>query len=241
MNILFIDDQKDRVRPLMNALSDLEHTVDYKDTPEAGIAAASHHYNLIFIDFTFEMSDKDGTDIGMELRKKCSLVPLVLLTAYGKEKIRDFIYVGFDDYYDKHIDGERTTDKKKRLVNCLEVALRNSQKRIKSIFSEDELMRARTRLDAIENAYFKSRHRTDADLAKYVYEYEIENEVIYKFPKLSGQALVSYFRLYDNGSINQNALKAKQLLVENENLWIAVRSKFKPIKNLIFEFFGTPK
>lgn len=237
MNILFIDDEKRKVVPFMDALNTLGHTVCYRENPESGIASASHLYNLIFVDFKFGlMSDKNGSDIGMELRKKCPLVPLVLLTNFGKESIREFIYVGFDDYFEKHVEGERVTDKKKRLVNCLEVAITNSQKRIKSIFSEDELSRAKIRLDAIEYAYTQTRHHSDASIAMQVYKYEIEKGIIYKHPKLSGPALVSYFRLYDSGIINPNALKAKQLLIENSISWQTVRKKFRPILDLINEF-----
>jgi DNA-binding response OmpR family regulator len=236
MTILFIDDEKRKVHPLMDALINLGHTVDYRDNPDDGIAAASHHYNLIFVDFTFEMSDKDGTDIGMELRKKCSLVPLVLLTAYGKEKIRDFIYVGFDDYFDKHIEGERVTDKKRRLVNCLEVAIANSQKRIKSIFSEDELKLANLRLDAIEHALsLLLTNRTDENIVRKVNDYEKGIDSAAK--PITRSRLLTFFSLYEKGRLNEDALKVRQLLIENPtSKWPETRKAFKKVSVLIKEF-----
>ena len=236
MTILFIDDEKRKVLPLMDALSNLGHTVDYRDNPDDGIAAASHHYNLIFVDFTFEMSDKDGTDIGMELRKKCSLVPLVLLTAYGKEKIRDFIYVGFDDYFDKHIEGERVTDKKRRLVNCLEVAITNSQKRIKSVFTEDELKLANLRLDAIEHALtLLTKNRTQEAIVIKVNAYESANGGTTK-PMVRSR-LSTFFALYEKGRLNEDALKVRQLLIENPpSKWPITRKDFAKVTELIKEF-----
>lgn len=236
MTILFIDDEKRKVLPLMDALINLGHTVDYRDNPEDGIAAASHHYNLIFVDFTFEFSDKDGTDIGMELRKKCSLVPLVLLTAYGKEKIRDFIYVGFDDYFDKHIEGETVTDKKKRLVNCLEVAITNSQKRIKSIFSEDELKLANLRLDAIEHALsLLTINRTNEAIVIKVNAYEKAHGGATK--PITRSRLSTFFSLYEKGRLNEDALKVRQLLIENPpSKWPETCKEFTKVSDLIKEF-----
>lgn len=245
LTILFIDDIRDEVEPFIDYLKNSGHDADnYAEDPYVGVQKASHKYDLIFIDFTFERKDIDGTQVGLLLRKKCPLVPLVLLTAYGREKIREFIYVGFDDYFDKHIDGEKAKEKKERLSNCLSTALRNSQRRIKSEFTHDELSRAKLRLDALQHAYtVQKRNRSASNLAKRVFDYECEKGIIFKTKdkkgetkSISGQTLHGFFRFIEKGHINENALKAKQLLSESKDAWPDVRTNFKHIKELIEEF-----
>ena len=78
---------------------------------------------------------------------------MVLITSYGAESIREFIHVGFDDYFDKKIPGENSEDVIKRFKDCLDSAKTNSQRRIKSEFKDEELTSIKNRLDAVEYAF----------------------------------------------------------------------------------------
>ena len=237
--ILLIDDRlKELQRQIIIPLEELGYEVTQCAQPKDGLAAACHGYHLIFIDLVFENSlSFNGASLGLKIRKKCPLVPLVLLTAHGDQQIREFIYVGFDDYVDKNIEGEDEAELTQRLVGCIEKAYENAQKRIPSRFKSQELERARTRLNALQQAYTELQiNRSDKNVAVKVYKYEIDHGEIFKSASLSSQALLGYFRLYNKGAINSNALKAVQLISENRNEWDKVQENFVPIQKLIKEF-----
>jgi CheY-like chemotaxis protein len=228
---LIIDDDRREVAPFIDVLQSHGHSVDYRSDPNQGIKAANHQYHMIFVDFKFPIADKDGTDVGMEIRKKCPLVPLVLFTANGKENIRDFIFVGFDDYFDKHPEGEKAREKKKRLFDCIENAVANFQRRTQTIFPAEELESIRCRLDNIEKAYSQSIaiDKTIQKIANEVSKIEGRGQ------QLKGQALSAMFQTAANGTLKTEALKARQLLIENPDKWPVTRDQFKPVKKLIEE------
>jgi CheY-like chemotaxis protein len=234
---LIIDDTFREVDPFIEILKNKGHNVDYREDPKIGIETANNQYSLIFIDLIFPYSDRDGTDIGIAIRKKCPLIPLVLLTANGKENIRDFIWVGFDDYFDKHPEGEHPKDKISRFLSCIEKAKCNSQRRIKSTFSQEELGNIKKRLDNIELAYSQSmaRVKTIQRIANAVSRIE-------GLQKLSSQALSGMFQTMENGNLKIEALKARQLLIENPEKWKIIRNNFKPLKKLTTELieYGFP-
>ena len=237
--ILLIDDKLAELRKqIIIPLEDLGYEVTICAQPKDGLTLACHAYHLVFVDFKFDNSlNFNGASLGMKIREKCPLLPMVLLTAHGDEQIREFIYVGFDDYLDKNIAGEDEADMMERLQFCIEKAQENAQKRIPKQFTPKELERVKKRLDALENAYtILTKNRSDKRIGEKVYEYEVDHGEIFKSKGVSSQALLGYFRLFNNGTINSNALKAVQLLRDEAGRWEKTRKNFVPIGKLIKEF-----
>lgn len=236
MRILLIDD---RHKDLKNALIVPLESLGYEVTPIAqpgdGLRLSNPNFHVIFVDYEFENSLKyTGTILGMQIRKKCPLVPLILLTAYGKEKIRDFIYVGFDDYFDKNIDAESEDAVKERLTECLSTAIKNSQKRnnLKN-YTTEELENVRIRLTNINQGYINCKAVSKKTIQK------IANEVakIENLSTLRGQAISEFFQTTENGSLKIEALKIRQLVIENPTEWLDIKGSFSPFIKLMKEFF----
>ena len=131
MRILLIDDRhKELYNSVIRPLEALGHEVTPIAQPNDGLILSNPNFNIILVDYEFENSEKyTGTTLGLQIRKKCPFIPLILLTAYGKEKIRDFIYVGFDDYFDKNIEAESDYAVEERLTECISTAIKNSKKK----------------------------------------------------------------------------------------------------------------
>ncbi len=238
--ILIIDDSDNVVSAIAQLLRDKKHHVKHEYTPTDGIDEANPTYDYIFIDFVFENQSLNGTDIGIQVRKKCPLVPLILFTANGTERIQEFIFVGFDAFYDKHVFGEDGRRKMKRLFECIDIAKRNSQRRIKSIFNEEELKSIYVRLDNIEKALLEIKtynRKSIAGIAKRVAVIEADKDKSDKNEEASmvGQTLSMMFKTAENGNVKTEALKARQLLLQYPDRWPNVRKHFKPVIKLITE------
>lgn len=151
MKILVLDDDLASVKYSVKTLEKLygEGSITVIEDEEEGIKKSTFNYDVIFIDFKFsaDPSRKTGNQVGMAIRRKNPLSALILMTAHSKDRIRDFIYVGFDDYIEKDV---RTTDYEQMFKNVVEKAIENSQNRLKSRFTEEELADERAALDRFE-------------------------------------------------------------------------------------------
>jgi len=236
MRILLIDDRhKDLKNTVIIPLEDLGYEVIPIAQPMDGLRLSNPNFNVIFVDYVFENSLKyTGTILGMQIRKKCPLVPLVLLTANGKEKIRDFIYVGFDDYFDKNIEAESEEEVKERLTECISTAIKNSQKRNNlRNYSVEELENVKNRLTNINQGYINCK----AISKKTIQKIATEVAKIEGIATLRGQTISEFFQTTENGSLKIEALKIRQLVIENPTEWDESKGAFSPFIKLIKEFF----
>jgi DNA-binding response OmpR family regulator len=241
MNILIIDDEGTEgfSGSLKNFLTTQGHSVTVIDDPQNGIDTMSNKFDLVFIDFLFSKDPnvKTGNQVGLEIRRKCPLAAMVLITAFGSDHIRDFIYVGFDDYYDKNNDGSTDEVRNERKQNCIEISLNNAQKRIKSSFSGNELESVKIRLSYIKKAVDQLTIITSqSQLTKKVVELmqqEGHNDIGNTYNSLS-----IFFKLKDKqNNYTENALKTRQILKENYDDWKGTVTSYSPLKKIKREFF----
>jgi CheY-like chemotaxis protein len=156
--VLVIDDELEEgyAYQLVEFLKIEGYEVFTEKEPNKGIAAAKNDMNLIFIDYQFSGSPDviTGADVGREIRKNKPLVPLILMTAYADDvdRIQEFISVGFDSLLPKSKEGWTKEDRLISKTYAIATAKKNAQKRLKTEFSENELLRVKERLDCIESA-----------------------------------------------------------------------------------------
>lgn len=152
--VLIIDDQEMSIENLVSLLKKVgiqENNISETTDPEKGVTMANHNFDYIFIDFKFDNSDKNGAYYGNLIRQKTGVPALILVTAHGdrEENIQEFIWVGFDAFILKK--GEASILREgKTIKSILDIAFLNSQKRLKSWFTEDELAGERAALDRFE-------------------------------------------------------------------------------------------
>ena len=199
----------------------------------------------------------------MQIRKRYPLAPLILVTAWGCEKISEYIHVGFDAYLEKDKNGAIKND---YIKDCLRIASQNAQKRIKSKFSPEELESAKIRLDCMEKA-----SKFDLNLGliaaitglleQGIPEEEINKDILqikeiyskkgkdknkmYRNKTLMTRSAINkYIKIYERKSDDENiifvaspsALKVRQLLKENPTKWPRLRKKHASIKKFIADF-----
>ncbi len=254
MKCLIIDDDRDFIDGIMDRLEMRDHIFDFRYTPEGGVQMANEikNYDLIFIDFRFKSEPNyTGADVGLRIRRNNPLSTLILMTAWGKEEIKNYIFVGFDNYWSKYDEGDGE-DLDKMMADfdeTIEKALLNAQRRCKSIFSEDELKEMESYLDAIqetieflENSDCKNIincHTITAgiQLLKKEPPLSLDRQIFQAIAKskelkstLSTYKLVAYntfsssrFELREKGSYTDNALKIRQLLKSNPDKWLKAR------------------
>jgi CheY-like chemotaxis protein len=264
LKILIIDDEGTAgyAGALQDFLKGERHKVQIAQDAEAGIKTMSNYYDMVFIDYHFN-SDTEaltGADVGLKIREKCPLAPLILMTAYGSENIRNFIYVGFDDYLPKKIEGEMGEDREVRKRDCIIKAQENAQKRIKSIFSDDELLNVKERLDRIEETikFLQSikktvnGHTIAAGVALLDDDKKLENnielfgkliyasskkELIKKHQLITYNALSEFFQIRNkDGKYLEKALKTRQLLKQNAEYWQNTKKYCSPVSSIVSEF-----
>ncbi|MEM6719193.1 MAG: response regulator [Bacteroidota bacterium] len=267
MKALIIDDIKGNAEELARGLEEIFNYEEddkpmIKTNPMNGIDAMNHTYDLVFIDFFFaNKSNINGADVGLEIRKKYPLATLILVTAYGKENILKYIHVGFDAYLNKDDETKLFELTEEDLKKVIEIGVSNSQKRIKSKFTTEELSNVKEKLDAIETILEKGAYRNLGEAVVYGDLYQkgvsieeiknnakkidicIRNKKPYidnsgKEYKLIGRtSLNTYLKVYDKSTIHENALKIRQILLENNFMvWPNVSKKVKPFKTLLDDF-----
>lgn len=101
MKILIIDDEKDIVSFLKNALKSSGHTIDCAyNGNEGSMLARSNHYDLIVLDYN--LPEKNGLDILKEIRNENNKTAVLALTINGEmEKKGKMFKNGADDYLTK--------------------------------------------------------------------------------------------------------------------------------------------
>lgn len=268
MKCLIIDDDKKIVAYLKEKLELLRYDVDTRYSPDGGYTAATvnKNYDLIFVDFRFE-NDKaqTGADVGLKIRKAQPLSTLVLMTAYGQQEIKNYIFVGFDNYWSKYDEGNGADLARMNadFGDTLKVALANTQKRCKSIFNETELEDMRIYLQAVEDTIdFLELH----DGASIINGYTISGGVsLLRQGKTLDKKILQALRTSDTrkatmeahnittynnlsshvfglfhprSGYTENALKVRQLLMTYKDRWLKSRGKNgekKPYYNPIYE------
>ena len=270
MKTLIIDDTKQHAYRVKKYLEEIfsydeDDKPIIKTNPQNGIMEMNHSYDLVFVDFKFDNHSLTGTDIGLEIRKKYPLATLILITAFGKENILKFIHVGFDAYLDKD-EG----DLNQGLINfkkTIKIGIENSQKRIKSKFSFEELKNVKDKLDAIETVIKESAYDTIGNIVVYgdllqkgVPIEELKDKVnhrkinqclknkkdyidsLEKEHKLIGRtSLNTYLKVYHRQTntfiSNENALKVRQLVLENNSIsWKKIANLIKPFNGFLKDF-----
>ncbi|WP_046756475.1 DNA-binding transcriptional response regulator [Kordia jejudonensis] len=265
MKTLIIDDRKEYASGVRLALQEIFNYREddkpvIKTNPKNGIAEVDHTYDLVLIDFKFDNSTMTGADIGLEIRKEYPLATLILITGYGKENILKFIHVGFDAYLDKDIEALQMGISD--LKNVINIGVANSQKRIKSKFTTDELQNVKDKFDAIEAVLEADTYRVLGDAVVYgdlhqkgvsIEELKnnilkidkcIKNKKVYisdsrnEYKLIGRTSLNRYLRVYHRESktfiINENALKVRQILLEKGSIiWPRVAKHINTFKALL--------
>lgn len=153
LKVLIIDDTARYASSIKDFLEILGHEVIVKHLPKDGIETMNHTFDVVFIDHIYDNDESmNGADVGWAIRQKYSLAALIMITGYWSEpeNIRQFIWVGFDSFLPKHKEGDSIDDINRSREEALQTALNNAQRRIKSKFTEAELLDARATLDRFE-------------------------------------------------------------------------------------------
>lgn len=259
MKILIIDDDRKFCNALKDYLELKEHTVTTYNLPEDGIKAVEKNksFDVVFIDFKFENdNNRTGAEIGLKIRDISPLSALILVTAYGEDHIRDYIYVGFDNYISKYDEGNGSNFKKmhKELDDCIETSINNTKKRIKTVFTDEELKPVRERMNYVKRAVVELKYINQQTIASKIKEFMEDDKNKGIIPKTSKipttyNAHSLFFQLkiecndvgMDGTQIDktiylEKALKARQILSENFNEWKTTVSSFEPLKKIKNEF-----
>lgn len=258
MKALIIDDDRNFCKFLTEFLELLEYKVDYSLSPEDGIGKVKKDksYDIVFIDYKFENSRMTGADLGLKIRDISPISALILITAYGEDHIKDFIYVGFDNYIAKYKEGigEDFTKMQDEYISCFEVAILNSKKRYKSEFSKEELLIVLQRMNYLKKAVEETDHITQKSLAEKVKGLMIKDQKEGKIPQTvkipnSYSAHSGFFQLtpsykkidgkrimVEKTDYLLNALKVRQILNEDFGYWSELVASYEPLKKIKKEF-----
>lgn len=259
MKILIIDDDRKFCNALKDYLEINGHNVATCLLPDDGIKQVERDksYDVVFIDFKFENDiTRNGASIGLRIRDISPLSALILVTAYGEDHIRDYIYVGFDNYISKYDEGNGSNFKKmhKELNECIEKAINNSKKRVKTEFTEEELKPVRERMNYVRRAILEIKHinqQTIATKIKDFMEADKTNGRIASTVKIPStyNAHSLFFQLkiecndksmdgtrIDKTIYLEKALKTRQILREDFNDWKTTVSSFEPLRKIKDEF-----
>lgn len=261
MKILIIDDDRKFCSALKDYLELKEHNVITYNLPEDGIKAVEKNksFDVVFIDFKFENDRyRTGAEIGLKIRDISPLSALILVTAYGEDHIRDYIYVGFDNYIPKYDEGNGSNLKKmhQELNECIEKAINNTKKRIKTVFTDEELEPVRERMNYVKRAVEElklqiTNQQTIAAKIKEYMELDKSSGLITSTTKIPStyNAHSLFFQLkIECNDVNEDgtqidktiylekALKARQILSENFTEWKTTVMSFEPLKKIKDEF-----
>jgi DNA-binding NtrC family response regulator len=124
-HILVIDDEAD-IRESLEMLLQIEgFRVDLASRAMEGIAkVANGQYDLILLDLM--MPDMSGIEVLAEVRKKDSLTPIFLLTAYGSVEVAvQALKAGANDYFSKPWDNEKLLIEIERMIAASRLAREN--------------------------------------------------------------------------------------------------------------------
>ncbi len=252
--VLIIDDNDMAIDNLISLLKKVgiqENNIFETTDPEKGVDMSNHNFDYIFIDFQFDNRKKEGKNgayYGNLIRQKTGIPALILVTAYGdrEENIQEFIWVGFDAFILKK--GEVSILRAGNTINSiLDIAFLNSQKRLKSWFTDTELADERAKLDrfeavaknkivigkqlapaeqilTIDPSFYDSQTKSiDVNRIREFDDLVMVNlPVHYRGRKLVGYtSLNAHFKVYEKGLFvaEEPALKVRQLLIENPDEW----------------------
>lgn len=124
-HVLVIDDEADIRESLEMLLTTEGFRVDLASRAMEGIAkVASGQYDLILLDLM--MPDMSGIEVLGEVRKKDSLTPIFLLTAYGSIEVAvQALKAGANDYFSKPWDNEKLLIEIERMIASSRLAREN--------------------------------------------------------------------------------------------------------------------
>ena len=279
MKILLLDDDLASVEGSVFTLKETygNDNVTVIENEEEGIEEATFKYDVIFIDYKFsdDPNRKTGNQVALAIRKKNPISALILMTAYGSDNIRNFIYVGFDDYIAKD---SRTLNQAEMFKDAVKNAIQNSQRRLKTRFTQAELkegdINIKQRLDFMERVFMCSQYAknvekvaigvfllekgfTGFDTQLYdeihkAYELRKEKDVTktYKYSgkkPFSNSTISEIFKVYAKGKGKKKvkdwkfvaetpALKARQILIENQTDWLNIRIEHATLANFLKDF-----
>ena len=265
--VLLIDDNPHSREDIITILNEViefdkgDYPLIHKDNPESGIKEMNHSFDIVFIDYIFDNNDLTGADIGIQIRKKYPLAILILITAFGKEKIDDYIHVGFDSYIEKDSGREKPEDLFRKAI---EKGEEKSQLRIKSKFTDEELCEDTKFLNTLNKAVeLTINHKTEkANNESYNIVYTLlENdkneeyinnnlkeislylkknkEKVYDGIKFTTrQSINQYLKVYQNKIFvaEEPALRIRQLFKMYPNQWNHLRAKHQTIINFLNDF-----
>jgi ActR/RegA family two-component response regulator len=262
LKVLIIDDTARYASSLKDFLEIRGHEVLTKHLPKEGIEAMNHTFDVVFIDHIYDNDTSvNGADVGWAIRKKYSLASLIMITGYWAEpeRIKEFIWVGFDSFLPKHKEGDKIDVINKNREDALQTAITNAQRRIKSRFTEEELADERAALDRFEavakiekrviylapaehilridpsfydNANKKINDEKQSDFFNnFVYQTHRQN-IFHGTPLNKQTSLNAHFKVYEKGLFvaEEPALKVRQLLIENPSKWLNFRN-CSPLKD----------
>ncbi|QKJ28354.1 hypothetical protein HQ865_00785 [Mucilaginibacter mali] len=226
--ILIIDDKLSEVtEEIADPLKRLGYQVELIENPETGLKVASHRYLAIFIDFRF--SDEhtiNGADVCYRINDVYPLLPLVLLTAYGKDHIDDFLNAPWNSYCEKGKLALRPSLQDAYVNECLVKAINHAANIVKFDINQERANTIQAYKDLLSklNQFFVD----DPKAALY------DNAYIAKVINAGTRSnLVEKFQIKESGNITKRSLLVRHILVDNEAEWEEARKHFSPLKALI--------
>jgi hypothetical protein len=260
-NVLVIDDDiesnsalKDEI---VEPLKKMGFIVKTQTDPCDGRVLASHKYSVILIDYRFTRYDEsqiNGNTLCRDIRKKCPLSTLILITAYGSSEFEKISHgLQSDGTFAKGKLGRLPSKLYDDLKSCLTRAVSNRDERLpylKEIHHDNSLNKFKYKLELLEEIFVKESNQQTPTPPPENWTVDVIAEEMDKMYKkdeesqkdtkkyITRESLTQDFQLKNTktGELMRPALIFRHLLIENPNAWKQSRNKFKKLKDLI-EYF----
>ena len=259
MKILIIDDDENFSGPFKKLLEPLGHECKTLTNPETGFKIIDHSYDLVFIDFKFDVKDDNGAQLCARIKAKCPLVIRVLITAYGDnhEVIDEFINAGFHGYFAKTVPMESVKHYYERIPHCIEQAKQRFESEIQTSFKPNELQTVKSRLKLIEqvleqvDTQYSSNYFIAAGVHLLETGRELDIQLLISFNNATDKKAFSqkhqlgdyrkftkFFQLHekDHKEYTENALKTRYVLLDDTKQYKKAKAYYKPINAIRREF-----
>lgn len=111
MNVLLVEDDRQCVKMIQNALKGLTRRIDTTDTLSEALHLLSLDHNVVWLDLSLLDSTSEATlDAIPIIREKCPNVTLLVVSGYGDRYRDQAIHKGADAYASKlDLEGFRST------------------------------------------------------------------------------------------------------------------------------------